>query len=178
MRSGEPLWVPRSLCKWNFVPFSRNVFAGHPGCVNHLETSPFTHFAYTSSLSWLLTFIQHFKNNLATRYFDIWRELIQFAWFLSPGKKKSSGIHEPFWVWPLRWVYSLHCPKQFINIKLDKGFTEHDLAHQNKNQFPLVSLSPQEASISLLSLPIRQQTEWKPWSQKTNQTIHMDHSLV
>jgi len=51
-------------------------FAGHPGCVNHLETSPFTHFAYTSSLSWLLIFIQHFKNNLATWYFDIWRELI------------------------------------------------------------------------------------------------------
>ena len=37
---------------------------------------------------------------------------------------------------------SLHCPKQFINIKLDKGFTKHDLAHQNKNQFPLQSVSP------------------------------------
>ena len=38
-----------------------------------------------------------------------------------------------------------------------------------------VSLSHQEASISLLSFSIRGQTEWKPQSQKTN---HMDHSLV
>ena len=43
---------------------------------------------------------------------------------------------------------------------------------------PQVSLSHQEASISLLSLFIRRQTEWKPKSQKTNQTDHMDHSLV
>ena len=43
---------------------------------------------------------------------------------------------------------------------------------------PPVSLSHQEASISLLSLFIRRQTEWKPKSQKTNQTDHMDHSLV
>ena len=44
--------------------------------------------------------------------------------------------------------------------------------------FPTVSLSHQEASISLLSLFPRGQTEWKPQSQKTNQTDHMDHSLV
>jgi len=54
----------------------------------------------------------------------------------------------------------------------------------NKTQFlpqsvsPTVSLSHQEASISLLSLSLRGQTEWKPQSQKTNQTDHMDHSLV
>ena len=35
---------------------------------------------------------------------------------------------------------------------------------------PSVNLSHQEASISLLSLCIRGQTEWKPQSQKTNQT--------
>ena len=34
---------------------------------------------------------------------------------------------------------------------------------------PSVSLSHQEASISLLSLSIRGRTEWKPQSQKTNQ---------
>ena len=34
---------------------------------------------------------------------------------------------------------------------------------------PSVSLSHQEASINLLSLSIRGQTEWKPQSQKTNQ---------
>ena len=43
---------------------------------------------------------------------------------------------------------------------------------------PTVSLSHQEASIILLSLFTRGQTEWKPQSQKTNQTNHMDHRLV
>ena len=44
--------------------------------------------------------------------------------------------------------------------------------------FPLVNLSHEEASISLLSFSIRGQTDWKPQSQKTNQSDHMDHSLV
>ena len=43
---------------------------------------------------------------------------------------------------------------------------------------PIVGLSHQEASISLLSLPVRGRKEWKPQSQKTNQTDHTDHSLV
>ena len=43
---------------------------------------------------------------------------------------------------------------------------------------PSVSLSHQEASISLLSFSVRGQTEWKPQSQKSNQSDHMDHSLV
>ena len=43
---------------------------------------------------------------------------------------------------------------------------------------PSVSLCHQKASISLLSLSIREQTEWKPQSQKTNQIDHMNHSLV
>ena len=43
---------------------------------------------------------------------------------------------------------------------------------------PSVSLCHQEASKSLLSFSIRGQTEWKPQSQKTNQTDHMNHSLV
>ena len=41
-----------------------------------------------------------------------------------------------------------------------------------------VSLSHQEASISLLSFSIRGQTDGKQQSQKTNQSDHMDHSLV
>ena len=41
-----------------------------------------------------------------------------------------------------------------------------------------VSLSNQEASISILSFSIKGKTEWKPKSQKTNQIDHMDHSLV
>jgi len=58
------------------------------------------------------------------------------------------------------------------------NWTEHGPAHQNKTQFPLVSLSHQEPSISLLSFSIRGQKEWKPQSQKSNQTDHMEHSLV
>ena len=71
---------------------------------------------------------------------------------------------------------------------------EHSSAHQQKTGlkiysawphpseqdpvFPSVSLSQQEGSISLLSFSIRGQTDWKPQSQKTNQSNHMDHSLV
>ena len=43
---------------------------------------------------------------------------------------------------------------------------------------PSVSLSHQEGFRSLLSFSIRGQTDWKPQSQKTNQSNHMDHSLV
>jgi len=43
---------------------------------------------------------------------------------------------------------------------------------------PTVSVSHQDASISLLSLSLRGHTEWKPQSQKTNQTDHMDYSIV
>ena len=47
-----------------------------------------------------------------------------------------------------------------------------------KSVSPSVNLSHQEVSISLLSLSIRGQTDWKPQSQKTSQSDHMDHSLV
>ena len=43
---------------------------------------------------------------------------------------------------------------------------------------PSLSLSHQEASISLLSFSNRGQTDWKPQPQKTNQSDHMDHSLL
>ena len=43
---------------------------------------------------------------------------------------------------------------------------------------PIVTVSHQEASITLLSLFIRGQTEWKPQSHKINQTDPMDYSLV
>ena len=79
-------------------------------------------------------------------------------------------------------------------IKTMMGGREHSSAHQQifglkiywawphpSEQDPVsptVSISYQEASISLLYLSFRGQTEWKPQSQKTNQTDHMDHSLV
>ena len=69
--------------------------------------------------------------------------------------------------------------------------TEHSPTHQQKTglniywalseQDPVshtVYLSHQEASISPLSLFIRGQTDWKPQSQKTNQSDYMDHSLL
>ena len=49
---------------------------------------------------------------------------------------------------------------------------------RTRPSFPSVSLSHQETSISLLSFFIREQTDWKPQPQKTNQSDHMDHSLV
>ena len=49
---------------------------------------------------------------------------------------------------------------------------------RTRPSFPHSHCLPSEASLSLLPLPVRGQTEWKPQSQKTNQTDHMDHSLV
>ena len=43
---------------------------------------------------------------------------------------------------------------------------------------PSVILSYQEVFIRLLSFSIRGQTDWKPPSQKTNQSNHMGHSFV
>ena len=64
-----------------------------------------------------------------------------------------------------------------IGLKIYCGWPPH----QNKTQFrtrPSVSLFHQEASISLLSFSIKGQTDWIPQSQKTNQSDHVDHSLV
>ena len=44
--------------------------------------------------------------------------------------------------------------------------------------FPHRESLPSEVSTNLLSSSIREQTEWKPQSQDTNQTGHMDHRLV
>ena len=85
----------------------------------------------------------------------------------------------------------------YLHLSLASGQTigrEHSPIHQQKIGLeiykawprpseqdpvsPSVSLSLQEISISLLSFFIRGQTDWKPQSQKTNQTDHMDHSLV
>ena len=43
---------------------------------------------------------------------------------------------------------------------------------------PSFPLSQSKASISFFSFSIRGQTEWKPQSQKPNQSDHRDHSLV
>ena len=64
-----------------------------------------------------------------------------------------------------------------INRKLDKRLTEHGPTHQNKTQYPPQSL-PSGSFHKPLSFSIRGQTDWKPQSQKTNQSNHMDHSLL
>ena len=85
----------------------------------------------------------------------------------------------------------------YLHHSLVSGQTrgrEHSPAHQQKIGLkiywaqpcpseqdpvcPTVNVFYLEASISLLSLFSRGQTEWKPQSQKMNQTNHMDHSLV
>ena len=69
----------------------------------------------------------------------------------SPAYQQKIGL-KIYWAWP--------CPSE-----------QDPVSHS-------VSLSHQEASISPLSFSIRGQIGWKPQSQKTNQTDHMDHSLV
>ena len=87
----------------------------------------------------------------------------------------------------------LHCLHYSLALGQTTG-REHSHTHQQKNGLkiywewphpskkdpisPTVSLFHQEASISLLSLLIRGQTEWKSQSQKINQTDPMGHSLV
>ena len=69
----------------------------------------------------------------------------------SPAHQQKIGLNI-YWVWP--------CPLE-----------------QDPDS-PTTSPSHQEASTSLLSFSIRGQTDWKSQSQKTNQSNHMDHSLV
>ena len=85
----------------------------------------------------------------------------------------------------------------YLHRSLATGQTtgrEHSLIHQQKiclkiywawplpsdqdSVSPWVSLSHQESSISLLTLSIRGQTEWKSQSQNINHSDHMDHNLV
>ena len=109
------------------------------------------------------------------------QESLVEAW-VSGGLLQDRG----HWVWQC-----VHGTFLWCQVKQQRR--EHSSAHQQKIGLkiygawpcpseqdpvsPIVSLSHQEASISLLSLSIRGQTEWKPESQKTNQTDHMDHSL-
>ena len=69
----------------------------------------------------------------------------------SPTHQQKIGF-QIYWAWP--------CPSEQDPVS------------------PSISLSHQEASISLLLFSIRGHTDWKTQSQKTNQSDHMDHSLV
>ena len=68
-----------------------------------------------------------------------------------------------------------------ISRKLDywiKDLLNMVLITRARPSFPHSQSRCQEACTILLSSSIRQQTEWKPQSQKTNQMGHIDHSLV
>ena len=64
---------------------------------------------------------------------------------------------------------------QKIGLKIYQAWPCHS---EQDPVFPTVSLSHQEVSISLFSLFLRGQIELKPQSQQTNQTDHVDNSLV
>ena len=70
-----------------------------------------------------------------------------------------------------------HSPAQCQKIGL-KIYWPWPCPSEQDPVFHTVSLFHKEASISLLSLSIRGQREWKPQLPKTNQTDHMDHSFV
>ena len=72
-----------------------------------------------------------------------------------------------------------------ISRKLDKRFTEHDLAYQSKTQFSPQSVPPIRKLAKPLifihhmagrgaKISIWWPSEWKPQSQKTNQNDHME----
>ena len=109
------------------------------------------------------------------------------------------------WQWPAPGLGALQCMEQFEggrhylhylhhSLASSQITREHSPAHQQKIGLkiywawphpseqdpvsPSVNLSHQEVSMSLLSFSIRGQKDWKPQSQKTNQSDHTDHSLV
>ena len=126
--------------------------------------------------SWTVKKAEHWK----TDAFELrrWRRLLRIPW---TARRSNQSIH-----------HYLH----YLHHSLVSGQAtgrEQSPTHQQKNWIkdllsmalpvrtdpaPTVSPSHQEASISLSSFSIRGQTDWTPQSQKTNQTDHMDHSLV
>ena len=70
-----------------------------------------------------------------------------------------------------------HSPTHQQNIGLKINWVLPHPWEQDPDS-PTASPFHQEAFTNLLSLFIRGQTEWNLQSQKTNQTDHMDHSLV
>ena len=93
--------------------------------------------------------------------------------------------HWPFPVlWPLLsfpnllayWVQHFYSSshQQKIGLKL---YWAWNCPSEQDSFSPSVSLSYQEASLSVLSFCIRGQTDWNPQPQETNQSDHMNHSL-
>ena len=124
-----------------------------------------------------------------------WPKYWNFSFSISPSNENSGLIFFRMELLDLLAVWGRHY-LHYLHHSLAGGQIigrEHNPAHQQKiglkiywvwprpSEQDLVSPSVslhQEASISLLFSSIRGQTEWKPQSQKTNQTDHMDHGLV
>ena len=106
------------------------------------------------------------------------------GWMASPTQWTRVWVDSGSWWWigrpgVLRFLGSQSIRQDW---ETELNWTELNWAWPHPSEqgsvSPTVSLSHQEASIRLLCLYIREQTEWKLQSKKTNQTDHRDHSLV
>ena len=78
----------------------------------------------------------------------------------SPSHQQKTGL-KTYWAWP--------CPQ---------AQDGQNFSLQPIKSLPTASPSHQETCTSLLFSSMRRQTEWKPQSQKTNPTDHMDDNLI
>ena len=97
---------------------------------------------------------------------------------ISPFKRGCHYHHHSYH--SLAWSQTIgrensHTHQQKIELKINWAWSHPQEQDQDSTT---ASPSHQESSTSLLSLSIRGQTEWKSQSQKTNQTNHLDHSLL
>ena len=141
------------------------------------------------------TFLVQFSHLVVSNFFcDPWTAALQAS--LSITSKASRFKHSVFFIVQLShpytttgkaialtiWTIALTISNWNRTAHLQKiGLEIYWAWPHPSEQDPVsstVSLSHQEASISLLPLSLRGQTDWKPQSHKTNQTAHVDHSLV
>ena len=95
-----------------------------------------------------------------TRWTWVWASCGSWWWTRNSGMLQSIGSQRVGYDWATELNWAWPCPSEQDPVS------------------PMISLFHQEVFISLFSLSIRGQTESKPQSWKTNQTDHMDHSLV
>ena len=108
---------------------------------------------------------------------------VRDTWLQQSWEAQRAGIS------PFEWGCS-YCLYPWHEAKLQGGNTAPPISRKLKAYwawpcppeqdpvFPTANASHQEAYPSLLSSSIRGQTEWKPQSQQTNQTDHLDRSLA
>ena len=120
--------------------------------------------------SWTIKKAEHWRIDAFELW--CWRRLLRVPW---TARKSSQSILKE-----ISPKYSL----EGLMLKLELQYFGHLRRNDSfekvliKTQFPPQSVSPIRKFPSLLSFSLRGQTEWKPQSQKTVQTDHMDHNLV